>query len=151
MLVKLLKNELYKKCLEFIELRQETVDEIIKVNREGLASETKSSAGDKHETGRAMMQLEIEKASRQISEIEQINKTLAKVNIEIDSDVVRLGSIVFTSQLNYYLAISAGEISVNTKKYVAVSTMSPIGKLLLGKKVGDTIIFKQEIIILNIQ
>jgi len=59
-----IKNILFKKCTAFITDREQTVTQIIKSNQQGLQSETKSSAGDKHETGRAMLQLEMEKASR---------------------------------------------------------------------------------------
>ena len=38
---------------------------------EALASESKNSAGDKHETGRAMLQLEREKLGEQIKKTER--------------------------------------------------------------------------------
>ncbi len=41
-------------------------------NKKALFSETKSSAGDKHETGRAMLQLEMEKTSQQLAVINQM-------------------------------------------------------------------------------
>ena len=57
-----IKQELYKLCLEYVENRFQTIQNTIKEIQESLGSETKSSAGDKHETGRAMLQLEREKA-----------------------------------------------------------------------------------------
>ncbi len=64
------KNYLYNYCFEFIESRLCTIINTILDLRESLDSETKSSAGDKHETGRAMLQLEREKAGSQLAEIE---------------------------------------------------------------------------------
>lgn len=57
-----LKEELYELCVDFVDSRLSTIQQTIESNQKALTSETKSSAGDKHETGRAMLQLEMEKA-----------------------------------------------------------------------------------------
>ena len=56
-------------------------------------------------------------------------------------DGLFLVSLIITNKANYYLAISAGKITVNAVAYFAVSTNSPIGKQLLGKKMGDIVEF----------
>ena len=71
-----LKEELYKACKEHIEKREETITKTIRSHQNSLQSETKSSAGDKHETGRAMLQLEMEKAGQQLSEVDQMKTCL---------------------------------------------------------------------------
>ena len=71
-----LKQELFTQCENFVNKRLQTVEEIITSNQKGLQSETKSSAGDKHETGRAMLQLEMEKAGQQLASIQQMKSTL---------------------------------------------------------------------------
>ena len=48
--------------------------------QKSLTNETKSSAGDKHETGRAMAQLEQEKLSKALSQMMQLRNALSKVN-----------------------------------------------------------------------
>ena len=141
---KALKEVLYNACVDFVKKREETVNQIISSNQKALISETKSSAGDKHETGRAMLQLEMEKASQQLEGIYVMKTILAKINRDDTSEVVKLGSLVITNQVNYFLAISAGEIKIDMKKYYAISPNSPIGKLLLGKKVNDTMVFNDK-------
>ena len=42
--------------------------------------ESKSSAGDKHETSKAMMQLEIEKLGTQLKEAEELSADFEKIN-----------------------------------------------------------------------
>jgi len=64
-----IKQQLFNKCLDAIDSRFQTIQNTISEIQESLTSETKSSAGDKHETGRAMLQLEREKAGNQLSEI----------------------------------------------------------------------------------
>lgn len=136
-----IKRELYSACLHFVNSRMETVKNVIESNKKALFSETKSSAGDKHETERAMLQLEMEKAGQQLAGINQMEAVLAKVSIENTSTLVCLGSLIITNKANYYLAISAGKLTIDANDYFALSTNSPIGKQLLGKKVGDIIPF----------
>ncbi len=136
-----LKKELYLTCCEYVKKREGTIMQIIASNQKALASETKSSAGDKHETGRAMLQLEIEKASQQLEAIHNMKCTLARIKLNTTSNVVKLGSLAVTNQASYFIAISAGEIEIDKQKYYAISLDSPIGKLLLGKTKNNDFIF----------
>jgi len=136
-----IKEILFKECEAFVNKRLQTVEEIISSNQKALQSETKSSAGDKHETGRAMLQLEIEKAGQQLSGINQMKLVLAKINISKNTEIAHLGSVIETSFSNYFLSISTGKIIIENKIYFAISVLSPIGKLLLGKKVNEEFVF----------
>jgi transcription elongation GreA/GreB family factor len=136
-----LKEELYKQCENFVNKRLQTIEEIISSNQKALQSETKSSAGDKHETGRAMLQLEMEKAGQQLAGITQMKETLAKVDISKSSKIVHLGSLIYTDKTSYFLSISAGKLSIENKELYAISAASPIGKMLLGKLEQDEIYF----------
>ncbi len=138
-----IKECLYNKCQEFINNRLHTIQHTIGEIQKALLSETKSSAGDKHETGRAMLQLEREKAGQQLAEIQKVKEVLAKINLDEASKTIRLGSIVYTSQANYFIAISAGEIRVDNTSYFAISPKTPIGQLLVSKKIGDVVVFRE--------
>ena len=136
-----IKANLYKACIHFVNSRLQTVTSSIESNKKDLFSETKSSAGDKHETGRAMIQLEMEKAGQQLTEMNEMKTVLGRIAVENSSEKGCLGSLIITNKANYYLAISAGKLTIDLVDYFAVSTNSPIGKQLLGKKVGDGIPF----------
>lgn len=144
-----IKEDLYNTCEVFIDNRLKTVQHTIDDIQKSLTSETKSSAGDKHETGRAMLQLEREKAGNQLAEIQKIKETLAKIGTTKTSDIVNLGSVVYTSNLNYFISISAGELKAGNETFYAISPSTPIGQLLLGKTVGDSIIFRNQEFIIN--
>ncbi|MFV9551779.1 3-oxoacyl-ACP synthase [Algibacter sp. PT7-4] len=139
-----IKEELYNQCLKFIENRTLTVKNTIAEIQVSLQSETKSTAGDKHETGRAMLQLEREKAGNQLAEIEKTRALLCKVNPKNKSNIIGLGSVVYTTKLNYFIAISAGEIRIEKDVFYAISASTPIGQLLIGKAVGNTISFREQ-------
>ena len=138
-----LKQKLYMQCVQFCNNRLDTIRNSIEEIQESLTTETKSSAGDKHETGRAMLQLEREKAGNQLAETQKLQELLSKIDISKASKMVSLGSLVFTTQANYFIAISAGEIVVENEKYFAISPNTAIGKLLIGKEVGDVMTFRE--------
>ena len=137
-----IKQALYEQCAVLVSNRLETVKKQIAQIQESLSSETKSTAGDKHETGRAMLQLEREKAGQQLAEINKIKEVLSRIDVKIASKKVGLGSVVFTSQANYFVAVSLGELKVNDVAFYAISPSTPIGQLLLGKGVLDAIDFR---------
>lgn len=139
-----IKEELHKACFAFIENRLLTVKNTLSQIQESLLSETKSSAGDKHETGRAMLQLEREKAGNQLAEIQKVKENLSKVDAHSSTQTVHLGSVIYTTQANYYIAISAGVINIDKASFYAISPSTPIGKLLLSKTVGDTVKFRDQ-------
>lgn len=139
-----LKHCLRDYCSQFIDQKLHTITNTINEIQESLNSETKSSAGDKHETGRAMLQLEREKAGNQLAEIQKTKAFFSKIDFNKTSQTIGLGSIVFTSTSNYFIAISAGEIKMDTDIIYAISPNTPIGKLLIGKRVGDSITFREQ-------
>ena len=138
---------LYQQCVDYVNQRLATIEKTISSYQKALSSETKSSAGDKHETGRAMLQLEMEKAGQQLASIQQMKETLARVDIT-KSSLIRLGSLVETNLGTYFISISAGQLAVAGNTFFAISVSSPVGRLLLGKKTDDVLVFNgKEIII----
>ena len=144
-----IKEALFNQCQSFVNKRLQTVEAVLSSNQKALQSETKSSAGDKHETGRAMLQLEMEKAGQQLSGIAQLKVVLSKIDVLKSSKNACLGSIIVTDKARYFLSLSAGQLVVEDKRYFAISVSSPIGKLLLGKQEKDMISFNGKTIIIN--
>lgn len=145
------KQSLYNFCRDYVDNRIDRIQKNISDIHDSLYSETKSSAGDKHETGRAMLQLEREKLGQQLSDAEKMKQVLSKVSTAVLSENVVIGSWVRTSKANFYLAISAGQFTQGDVKVFCISAGTPMGQLLLGKSVGDSIFFNgAEIEILNV-
>ncbi|WP_452230500.1 MULTISPECIES: 3-oxoacyl-ACP synthase [unclassified Lacinutrix] len=138
------KQQLYKQCQEFVESKLQTIRNTILEIQESLTTETKSSAGDKHETGRAMLQLEREKIGQQLAETQKLKEILSKVDALKESKIISLGSVVYTTQNNYFIAISAGELKIDDTSFYAISANTPIAQLLLGKKKEDLINFREQ-------
>jgi len=137
------KKKLHTHCNNYIQEKLKLLEKRKVELKIALESEDKSSAGDKHETGRAMIQIEREKLGKQILLNEDVIKKLISFEENIKTDFVSLGSIVVTDNLNYYLSIPAGFLKIESKMYYFVSPISPIGMLLLGKKIKDQIYFNK--------
>lgn len=132
-----IKSSLYQLCLKFIEERIETAEIALKQAREASNDDTKSSAGDKYETSREMMQQDIDRNKRLLIDAEENQHLLNSLKDMPHSDAARNGSLVITDQGNFYLSISAGQLHIGKDVYFAISAVSPIGKLLLGKVKDD--------------
>jgi len=136
------RETLFKQCDVFIQRRLQTIKSSIADIQNALTTETKSSAGDKHETGRAMLQLDREKAGQQLAETQKMKALLDKIKTNNPTPMVSIGSVVYTSQKNYFIAISAGEIRLNNEVFYAISPATPLAQALLSKHVNDHINFR---------
>ena len=96
-------------------------------------NETKSSMGDKYETSREMVQQQINNLQVQLNENINARNSLKTINTNLHQ-TIGLGSLVQTDKGLFYIAVSLGEIIFNEKKIFVISTESPLGKALQGKK-----------------
>ena len=116
---------------------QEILDETYK----STLDDSKSSAGDKHETSVAMVQLEQEKLTNQLNEFLKQQRILLSINPTSHHQVIQLGSLVETKQAWYYFSIGIGLISIEKTAIFAINPDSPLGRLLLKKKAGESVTF----------
>lgn len=96
-----------------------------------IRNDTKSSAGDKHETSRAMAHLEQEKLSGQLSLLEsQLNA--------IDTQLTN-HSLIITDKGNFYVGVPLGKLNVNNTEIICISRTSPLGGLLYNVPVNSQV------------
>lgn len=136
-----LKEELFKRCTEFILQRINTAETALQQAQEASNDDTKSSAGDKFETTREMMQQDIARNKNLLFDGQQNLQLLNSIEHIPASDAARNGSLVWTANGIFYISISAGQIKVDEKVIFAISAASPIGKLLMGKGAGESFSF----------
>ena len=133
-----LKKELYEQCVSYVRKSMDAAELGIKEAQKASNEDTKSSAGDKYETGRAMMQQETNRNLAQLNEANKLMVALNRISTAGIAHKAETGSVIKTNNGNFYLAISAGSLSANGETYVAVSPASPIGLLLMGKITGES-------------
>ncbi len=134
-----IKRALYNLCIVYVEARLAASTEAIQSAQQSAGEDTKSSAGDKYETGREMMQQETNRNMAQLTEANKLKIALGQITADgPPSAKVQPGSLVLTNNGKFYIAISAGSLIYSNETYFAVSMASPIGMLLQGKKCGDS-------------
>lgn len=133
-----LNRQLYNLCKQNIEQHINEVQQKIDEAQDAANNETKSSAGDKYETTREMMQQEINRELARLYELKKSKAALDMIPLQPGSLQVQPGNIVCTNNGNYYIAISAGQIFFNEKMYHAISAATPLGAKLLGLRKGES-------------
>ncbi|CAA7391993.1 hypothetical protein [Chryseobacterium fistulae] len=99
-------------------------------------NDTKSSMGDKYETGREMLQQEINNLQRQLNEALQQQNLIKKMN-PAHSLKVSNGALVKTNKGIFYISVSMGEIIYNNQKIMTISADSPLAKVMMGLQVDQ--------------
>ncbi|MFO7720886.1 MAG: transcription elongation factor [Gillisia sp.] len=136
-----MKEQLFEACKKYLDQRINRILEAMKDLEESLQNESKSSAGDKYETGREMINLEFDKLTTQLTEFRKLEGTLTMAWRKTPAKNIQLGSLVKTSVANYFIAIPAGEISDGNEKFYAIGANSPVAQALLGKKEKESFNF----------
>ena len=136
-----MKPRVWEYCLDLLQGKLELLELQLAELRAGAESEGKSSAGDKHETGRAMMHLEQEQLQKQMGEIQnQLQQLLSLKNSDIKPNV-HSGCLVTTDKGIFYIGIGLGKIEFEGQNLFVISPASPIGKVFLGKGLGENVSF----------
>lgn len=128
-----IKIQLLNYCFEYLDIKLKVLESELRLAQESTSDQSKSSVGDKHETGRAMAQLEQEKLSAQFLELEKQKQILTKINPEVRNQNIGLGSLVKTNKGLFFLAIAIGKVTLNNSDYFIISLSSPIGQALLNQ------------------
>ena len=136
-----LKQKLYNLCENYVADRIATAQNAIDAAQQSANDETKSSAGDKYETGRAMMQQEAEWGRKQLAEARALKQSLEHVTNVQNEPRAFTGSVVYTNKGTFYLSISAGKLCVDGETVFAISVASPLGGKLLGQSTGSAVNF----------
>ena len=137
----MIKFRLHASCQTFIEQRMAAAAQAMQAAQESANSDTKSSAGDKYETGREMATQERDRNAGQLHQARHLAAELARISPDAPCDAVRPGALIQTSLGWFYVAISAGKLMVDGQEYFAVSGAAPVAVALKGKRVGEEAVF----------
>ena len=106
--------------------------------KESGSNETKSTAGDKHETALAMLQIEQESYRGQLKEAMNQKEALMKLDPLVTAGLVVNCSLVKTDKGYLYISIAEAKSQVDGITVIPLSPQSPLGSKLVGLSAGDT-------------
>lgn len=133
-----LKQKIYNHYLLMINDRVQLLLQVLADLKESGANETKSTAGDKHETALAMLQIEQANVRGQLKEALQQKAVLEKINPVLSPPVIVNGSLVKTNRGYLFLSVAMGKAIVEGIAVTALSQQSPLGKQLMQLSKGQT-------------
>lgn len=134
-----LKIKVHTHCQRVVEERIAEAKSTIAEAQQAAEQETKSSAGDKYETGREMLQQEQNKAALQLMELLKLKKVLDELNPARVSTQVEPGCLLQTDKGNFYFAVSLGQLRLERESFMVISPVAPLARLLVGKQPGEKV------------
>jgi hypothetical protein len=134
-----LKQKIYNHYLQVIQDKIAELQKLLADLKESGANETKSTAGDKHETALAMLQIEQANVRGQLTEAQQQQVTLEKINPAIAPAIIVSGSLIKTNKGYLFLSIAGGKAVIEGHTVMALSPQSPLGQQLLKANKGGAV------------
>jgi transcription elongation GreA/GreB family factor len=138
----MLKSTVHQALTDVLVQKHEELTAIQSDASEGKSNDAKSSAGDKHEVGVAMVQLEQEKLGKQVQIIEEQFSLLSRIDLSKNHLKISVGSLVDCEGQWYYFSIGHGVLHVDNQTIFCLNPQAPLGKEMLGKAEGDAVLFQ---------
>lgn len=137
-----MKEKLIEYVKNHLEQRIQNSLSAMQAAQESANGDSKSSAGDKYETTRAMGHLDREMHARMYQQALQERHTLERLDDTITYKKGALGAFMKTTMGDFFLAVSIGQSEIEGEKLMIISPQSPIGALLMHKGVGEIFSFR---------
>lgn len=128
-------QQIQKLTKEKVEGLQKLIDEMRSSN-----NDTKSSMGDKYETGREMLQQEINQLQGQLNQALELQRIADKLSIQ-PSESIESSALANTNKGFFFFGISLGKMELDGKTLMCISMDAPLAKILAGKSIGNSITF----------
>ncbi|MDB4088030.1 GreA/GreB family elongation factor [Flavobacteriales bacterium] len=134
------KQDYINACEILLKEKINGINGIMNETQSSANTDTKSSAGDKHETSRAMAHLENERLGGQLNVLKNQLETIYSINPKSSNSKISLGSIIECQDFIFFISTGLGKIKhLDRSLFFAIANDSPIAINLKNKKVGDEI------------
>lgn len=134
-----LKQKVYEQYNEVVNDKVSLLQNMLQDLIDSTRNETKSSAGDKYETGRAMLQIEQDNIRKQLKEALEQKAIFEKIKSRLGASQIVRGSLVKTDKGYFFISIALGKIHIDRITIIALSPQSPLGSKLIGLKANESI------------
>lgn len=134
-----LKQHIHSYYVRLINEKVTMLQQILADLKDSGTNETKSTAGDKHETALAMLQIEQANKRAQLQELLLQKSVVEKLNPIIETTRVLNGSLVKTNKGYFYISAALGKAVVDNQQVIAISAQSPLGEKLMGLQADDSV------------
>ncbi len=133
-----LKHKIYHHYLQLARQKVLQLQQVLADLKETGSNETKSTAGDKHETALAMLQIEQAQKREQLKEAQAQLAALNKINPAVTTVRIVPGSLIKTNRGYLFMSTALGKTVIGDIAVIALSPQSPLGLKLLTLTAGAT-------------
>ncbi len=132
-----LKQKVYNFYTQVVNDKLRSLQQVLADLKESGSNETKSTAGDKHETALAMLQIEQANVGAQLQDVLEKKAALEKIDPALSSSKIVNGSLVKTDKGYLFISMALGKATIDGDSVISLSPQSPLGQKLLGLSTGD--------------
>ena len=132
-----LKQKVYNHYLQLVNDKISELQQVLADLKESSSNETKSTAGDKHETALAMLQIEQANVGAQLQDVLEKKAALEKLDPALSLATIVNGSLVKTDKGYLFISTALGKANIDDHAVIALSPQSPLGQKLIGLSAGD--------------
>ena len=134
-----LKQKICNYYIERINDKIQSLQNVLADLKESGSNETKSTAGDKHETALAMLQIEQANIRAQLKEVQEQKAVLENINPALSPAVIVNGSLIKTDKGYLFISTALGKAVITGINVMALSQLSPLGIKLMGLVKGEAV------------
>ena len=138
-----LKQKILAHYLSAVNDKLERLQKVLADLKESGTNETKSTAGDKHETALAMLQIEQANVRTQLQDVLAKKSALEKIDPTLSAKVIVNGSLINTNKGYLWISAALGKAVIENKQVIALSPQSPLGQKLMGLQPGARVMMNQ--------
>ena len=131
------KQKIYDQYLQIVNDKVNMLQKVLEDLKESGSNETKSTAGDKHETALAMLQIEQANTRGQLQELLLQKAAFEKIDPNLSAPMIVNGSLIKTNRGFLFMSIALGKAVLENITVMALSPQSPLGQKLMGLKTGE--------------
>ncbi|WP_018615668.1 hypothetical protein [Segetibacter koreensis] len=131
------KENVYNQCKELLNNKIHLLRQTLNDLKESASNETKSTAGDKHETALAMLQIDQENTNKQLENLLLQKLLIEKIIPTIQPQRIANGTLVKTNKGYLFVSIPLGKITVEGTTVIVLSPQSPLGSKLIGLNINE--------------
>lgn len=131
------KQKIHARFLQIADEKIVALQQVLADLKESGTNETKSTAGDKHETALAMLQIEQANTRSQLKDASEKKAQLQKIDPCVVTVSILPGSLIKTNRGYLYLSVAGGKITIEGITVTALSPQSPLGEKLMGLGIGE--------------
>jgi transcription elongation GreA/GreB family factor len=135
------KLRIYEACMAKLNAQLAELQSAIDKVQESIVGEENSTSGNKFETARAMGQEELDRLNQTINNAIRERNIMGQISADKKCETAQLGALITTDKKIMYLCVGIGKLDVEGQTVFAISSVSPIGQLLMGLGEGDVVTF----------